>query len=262
MVWTSPVIHPIIGPMEEENHMPHRVLTVRATLAASCAALLLTLPGHASAETSSGHATANATVRLVQASTQADTTAPAELLFSTPHLSTVDAGRTLDYAVHTIRTDATSGAATESDGHIALAASMADDPDSRTIDAVLTRDGRSRTLEPFRGVRSNPVLIIFLEQITQDLSQQTGGSKYYLRNRLREGLADGLVPEPSGSGTRLVMRPLLDDPNAVELGPYINLEVSFTVDDSLPGMFGALTAKAGPEDAPVFLEEVRYDAES
>lgn len=184
------------------------------------------------------------------------------LLFDTAHLAKVEAGTTLDYTVHAIRTDPESGTASETDGMIELSTSAGAEPQRRTIEAVLTRDGHSRTLDPFLSVQGNPVVIIFLEQVLQDLSRETGGSSQYLRNRLREGLGDGLTAETVHGGTRLVMRPLVDDPNQAALGPYANLEVTFFVSDILPGMIGSMTAVAGPEDAPVFLEEVIYDTAS
>ncbi|OWU74751.1 hypothetical protein [Marinibacterium profundimaris] len=214
---------------------------MRKTASAAALALLLAWPLAAPAETSTSNQTA--------------------LLFGTPHMSRVEEGSTLDYDVHTIRTDATSGDTTETDGHIALRTSAGTEPQSRNVEAELTRDGRSRTLDPFRSVSGNPVLIIFLEQVLQDVSEATGGSSNYLRNRIREGLASGLTEEEVPGGTRLVMQPLAQDPNTAELGPYANLEFSFVIDDALPGMLGQLSAKAGPAEAPVFLEEVTYDAE-
>ena len=188
--------------------------------------------------------------------------AQSALLFETAHLAGVEAGSSLDYDVHAIRVNASSGAATDIEGDIALATSAGTAPEKRNIEAVLTRDGRSRTLPPFNGVQGNPVVIIFLEQVLQDLSQATGGSATYLRNRLREGLAEGLTEETGPDGTRLVMRPFAEDPNQDALGPYATLEIHFVIDDTLPGMVRELSAKAGPADAPVFLEEVTYDDES
>lgn len=183
---------------------------------------------------------------------------PTALLFATPHLAEVEAGSTLNYTVDAIRTDGETGDVSTAGGDIRLVASAVDDPDRRTIAAKLVRNGRSRELDAFRGVAGNPILVIFLEQITQDLARATGGSKSYLRNRLRDGMEKGLIEETAGATTRLTMRPLDQDPNAAALGPYTTLEIAFELDSDLPGMFRELSAKAGPEEAPVFLEEVIY----
>ena len=237
-----------------------RSLAVPRSLTALSLALLLA-PGLAPPAAAQTAQTQPAT-QLVQAA--ADTTAPAarpvDLLFDTAHLTDVAAGATLDYAVAAIRTDPDSGETTETSGHIALRTSPGAEPQRRTIEAELNRDGRSRTLDPFLSVRGNPILVIFLEQVLQDVSQATGGSSTYLRNRIRDGLADGLDAAPAPQGTRLVMHPLEDDPNTAELGPYADLEFSFVIDPDRPGMLAGLTARAGPEADPVFLEEVILDA--
>ncbi len=185
--------------------------------------------------------------------------AQSALLFKTAHLAGVEAGSSLDYDVHAIRTSAADGATTDISGEIALATSAGAAPDKRDIEAVLTRDGSSRELPPFQGVQGNPVVIIFLEQVLQDLSQATGGSPTYLRNRLREGLAKGLSEETVDGGTALVMRPLMKDANQEALGSFAGLELRFVIDDDLPGMIRSLSARVGPADAPLFLEEVTYD---
>ena len=104
------------------------------------------------------------------------------------------------------------------------------------------------------------MVIIFLEQVLQDLSQATGGSGTYLRNRIREGLAKGMSEESVDGGTALVMHPLVNDANQEALGPYAGLEMRFVIDPETPGMIRSLSAMVGPADAPVFLEEVTYDA--
>lgn len=190
--------------------------------------------------------------------------AQSALLFETAHLAGVEAGSSLDYDVHAIRTETPdggiNGGITDIAGEIVLAATAGSAPDKRNIEAVLTRDGRSRTLPPFQGVKGNPVVVIFLEQVLQDLSQATGGSGTYLRNRLREGLAKGLTEETVEGGTALVMRPLEGDANQQALGPYAGLELRFVIDPDLPGMIRSMSASVGPADAPVFVEEVSYDA--
>lgn len=181
-----------------------------------------------------------------------------DLLFGAPHLAGTVDGSTLRYAVNALRIDPETGEATQISGDVALAVESGTEPDRRNIVATINRDGRSRGLDPFREVAGNPVLIIFLEQITQDLSRATGGSTQYLRNRLRDGLASGLTATTDDGATTLAMRPLDGDPNAEALGPFVNLQVSFTIDPETPGQFLALSAKAGPNDAPVFLEEMTY----
>ena len=185
-----------------------------------------------------------------------------DLLFGTAHMAALPPGAPLDYTVRALRTDSTSGETRATTGQIALATAPGADDRRRDVEAVLTRDGTSRSLPPFQSVEGNPVLIIFLEQVLQDLSRDTGGSSFYLRNRMRDGMARGMQVETRPDGTRLVMHPLAGDPNTAALGDYANLEISLLLDDSLPGMFARLSAVAGPADAPVFVEEVSLDVES
>jgi hypothetical protein len=90
-------------------------------------------------------------------------------------------------------------------------------------------------------------------------AQATGGSPFYLRNRIREALGERLTAvEPDAVFS---MKPFEGDENAPKLGAFEGLEMVFELSPDAPGMVVAMRAVAGPEDAPVYREEIRLDAQ-
>lgn len=57
-----------------------------------------------------------------------------------------------------------------------------------------------RVLAELSGAGPNPILLFWLENIVRSAAVQTGGSPYYLRNRIREALVGAQIPQPSPEG--------------------------------------------------------------
>ncbi|MEL7139731.1 MAG: hypothetical protein AAFP67_11805 [Pseudomonadota bacterium] len=205
-------------------------------------------------------------------------TAPVDLLFATPHLEHTKPGAVIGYA-HTRRTFDAARVGPDFDQRITVENGTKDDPVTRV---VLDAEGTPRRLDPFRGVPGNPLLMVFLENTVRAVSRATGGSPFYLRNRIREALADRLVAQPmilAAGNARLParslsVRPFEGDENAGRMGPFANIELRFVVAEQAPGMLVAMTADAGPRTDPqtgaetgtaapdggaVYFEEIRLD---
>lgn len=89
-----------------------------------------------------------------------------------------------------------------------------------------------RRIGPFPISSGDPVLTFFLEQTTRDMAALTGGSPYYIRNRLKDALFRGGDIGPSeGGGMTASFQPFADDPNAERMGGFQSLELSFVMDD-------------------------------
>jgi hypothetical protein len=188
---------------------------------------------------------------LALAAAQSAAAGPSDLLFNTPHMQSVEPGATLRYG-HMRRSEPRLGIGPDFDQTIALAMGQAQ-AESFTLDA----DGAPRTFGVNDGVPGNPLLMVFLENALRSVATATGGSPFYLRNRMREALADGLTVEPDGA---LAMRPFVADANRDKLGAFADMSLRFTLSEQSPGMFVAMRAEAGPADAPVYAEEIRFDA--
>lgn len=212
------------------------------------------------------------------ASAAAEDTAPVDLLFATPHLAQTKPGAVIGYA-HTRRTFDASRIGPDFDQRITVENGTEADPVTRI---VLDAEGAARQLDPFRGVPGNPLLMVFLENTVRSVSRATGGSPFYLRNRIREALADRLEMQPMILATgnarlparALSVRPFEGDKNADRMGPFALIELRFVVAEAAPGMLVAMTADAGPRvdpqtgaetgtEAPdggaIYFEEIRLD---
>ncbi|MEM1383490.1 MAG: hypothetical protein AAGG06_07570 [Pseudomonadota bacterium] len=192
----------------------------------------------------------------------ADTGATAlDLLFSTPHLAALEEGAELRYR-HQRRSSIAGAIGQDHDRLITLAKG---DPRAREEGAVtvtMDADGAPRILDPFRGVTGNPILLVFLESSVSAISRATGGSPFYLRNRVRERLRTGLSETGqagSDGGRVLSMRPFAGDRNAGRLGDFVDLEYRFTLSENAPGMFLSLSALMPEGTEPAYFEEITLE---
>ncbi|WP_417729321.1 hypothetical protein [Roseovarius sp.] len=102
----------------------------------------------------------------------------------------------------------------------------------------------------------NPMAMFFLERLVRDLAQATGGSTFYIRNRIKESLLTPVSIAPvqvSWAGERhvaqeVVMVPFAGDENAARLGPFAELQVVFDVSQNVPGWYYSMRAET-PERA-------------
>jgi hypothetical protein len=134
---------------------------------------------------------------------------------------------------------------------------------------VNVRDGkqvRSQARLSARG--GHPLLVFFLETTARNVATLTGGSPFYLRNRMREALAEQSVTEPVGmvldgspvAAERLVFRPFAADPNRARLGAFADLELRVVVSDAVPGGFERFEAEApGTGGTPVYAETIVFE---
>lgn len=132
-------------------------------------------------------------------------------------------------------------------------------------EAVVTLDDNSRAMDfdPFPAGAGNPIFLVFMEQNVTAMATLTGGSPFYIRNRMREALAeqDRVAPVEvvfGGAtlpGRRLSFAPFAEDENRARMGVFADLEISFVMSDAVPGEFASLRAETGPapDGTPAFL---------
>lgn len=129
-------------------------------------------------------------------------------------------------------------------------------PQGDRLVLTLTEAGRSREVGRYAASGADPLLLAFLENVVRAVSARTGGSPFYLRNRIRESL----VAAEIGEGEAVVLRPFAEDPNRARLGDFADLVLSFRLDPARPERLLELRAEAGaaPE---AYLETLRLITE-
>ncbi len=184
---------------------------------------------------------------------------PIDRLFSTPHLATLTSDRPITYR------HVRSGGAGEGPAGVDEVITLERGDDGAHVLVTLDAEGQPRPTA-FRGMTGNPILMVFLELVVRNVSEATGGSPFYLRNRIKEAMRDRMAEETVTAelgGTtieahRIELRPFEGDAHADELGAFADLQLSFVLADAAPGNFVSLAASTG--DASSYSEEIRLDA--
>lgn len=107
------------------------------------------------------------------------------------------------------------------------------EPGQGGVRLVLSRrdGGQTAPVAEFSGSGSNPVLLYFLENTVRVIASETGGSPYYLRNRIREALVTADLPAP---GAPLVLHPFAADKNRDRMGEFGTFALHLTFDPARP----------------------------
>ncbi|MBY8975674.1 hypothetical protein KHP62_07650 [Rhodobacteraceae bacterium NNCM2] len=177
-----------------------------------------------------------------------------DLMFYTKHFEKTDPAAELRYT-HTRTTALQDRLGPDTESVIAVKR----EPSGTTSETIITLDADTapRRLDTFRDVPGNPILMVFMETVVSSVSAATGGSPFYIRNRIKESFARGTVAQ-EGADKRIVFTPFENDKNRARMGPFADLEIEMTMDADRPGMFGSLHAHAETPEATIYSEEMRY----
>lgn len=149
------------------------------------------------------------------------------------------------------------------DGEMVLTlAGTAGDAGGREVSVTARDSARERQLVTMPVAVGHPLLLIFLESTVRNIATLTGGSPFYIQNRIREALAavemvepvDVIVAGNRKAGDQLAFRPFTNDPNLSKLGDLADLEIRVTLCDAVPGGIAVLEASA----APAFFERLVF----
>lgn len=110
---------------------------------------------------------------------------------------------------------------------------------------AITANGATQRLNEFPQSGGNPVLMIFLEDVTRLMAQITGGSPFYIRNRIKDALKAGELTALPDGGQEATFRPFTDDPNADRMGDFAGLVLRLRMDGQ-PGYYQSLSAETAP----------------
>ena len=78
---------------------------------------------------------------------------------------------------------------------------------------VRQEGGEAVPLGTFPSGAANPLLLYFLETTVRVMAEATGGSPYYIRNRIREALVASDLGSVQGEAREAVLAPFTHDAN-------------------------------------------------
>lgn len=117
-----------------------------------------------------------------------------------------------------------------SDGSITLSETIDPSDQKAVLQITQKTDQRARKIGPFPISGGDPVLIYFLEQTARDMAKLTGGSPYYIRNRIKDAVFRGGQITAEGNTRTATFRPFAGDPNADRMAGFQTLTLTFVLD--------------------------------
>lgn len=112
------------------------------------------------------------------------------------------------------------------------------------------------------GYRGNPIIIQFLERDIRDMSQATGGSTDYFRNRIRKSFTDPQVRTIRISldgkdmdAVEVMVTPFVKDPNIAKFQRYAQKRYEFVFAVGVPGGLYRIHTLV-PADDEIQIEEL------
>ncbi|MBU3030927.1 hypothetical protein [Paracoccus marinaquae] len=117
------------------------------------------------------------------------------------------------------------------DGQVTLTEAIDPSDQKPVLQLTQKTDLRSRRIGPFPVSGGDPVLVFFLEQTARDMATLTGGSPFYIRNRIKDAVFRGGRITREGDSMIASFQPFTDDPNAGRMGGFRNLTLTFVLGD-------------------------------
>lgn len=115
---------------------------------------------------------------------------------------------------------------------------------------TLYQGTRSRALGNYPVSVGNPVIMYFLESALADIAFQSGGSPFYMRNRIKDALLRDAEVMPVSlkyqnravAAREVTIRPFLKDKARDRMGRFSELVLAVTVSEDIPGWYYSLVA--------------------
>lgn len=156
-------------------------------------------------------------------------------------------------------------AAERDSGKVALSVGEGESP----LAVLELRQGEKyRKLGQFPASVGNPMIMFFYESTVRDMAETAGGSKFYIRNRVKEALVqpnEVTMGEAEFDGQTIetqtvTMQPFAEDPNRAQMRGFGDLELTVTMSEDVPGWYLSLVAEApGPEGGDGYRSEVTFE---
>ncbi|WP_027998139.1 hypothetical protein [Sinorhizobium arboris] len=118
------------------------------------------------------------------------------------------------------------------------------------VSMTLYQGSASRGLGNYPSSVGNPLIMYFLESVLSDLAAQSGGSPFYMRNRIKEALLRSAQIEPVSlryrnreiAAREVTIRPFEHDRAREQMGRVSQLSLAVTVSEDIPGWYYSLVA--------------------
>ncbi|MBB4187210.1 hypothetical protein GGE07_003874 [Sinorhizobium terangae] len=115
---------------------------------------------------------------------------------------------------------------------------------------TLHQGTRSRALGNYPASVGNPLIMYFLESVLADIAAQSGGSPFYMRNRIKEALLRDADVVPVSvhyqnrevAAREVTIRPFTNDKAREKMGRFAELALAVTVSEDIPGWYYSLVA--------------------
>ncbi|MCA1403942.1 hypothetical protein I6F26_25600 [Ensifer sp. IC3342] len=123
-------------------------------------------------------------------------------------------------------------------------------PDDDSVAMTLYQGTRSRALGNYPASVGNPLIMYFLESVLVDVAGQSGGSPFYMRNRIKEALLRDAQVVPVSlryenrdiAAREVTIRPFTKDKARERMGRFAELALAITVSEDVPGWYYSLVA--------------------
>jgi hypothetical protein len=190
-----------------------------------------------------------------------------ELLFERKHLAALGDGAEITYRFErTVSDTKMLGEPFSDDIKLKVTAAAA----SGTRDVVLTvfTGERARSLGDLPELTGNPLLVMFLDRAVGNMSQLAGGSRPYLKDRVRASFREKSTVEATTvahagktvEAFRIAVTPFVGDPNAAKMLGYDGAKLTLVVSEAVPGHIVELTSQfeSGVQGAPRLDERITF----
>ena len=123
-----------------------------------------------------------------------------------------------------------------------------DGADGRELRLVQVAGDAATPVGTFPTGVANPVLLHFLETSVQVMAEATGGSPYYIRNRIREALVASDLGAGDDAEREATLTPFAADPNRPRMGAFGDLAIRLRYDPAEPARLLELSADTAAGD--------------
>jgi hypothetical protein len=123
-----------------------------------------------------------------------------------------------------------------------------DGADGRELRLVRVEGAVATPVGTFPVGVANPLLLYFLETTVRVMAEATGGSPYYIRNRIREALVASDLGTAEGEARQVTLTPFAADPNRGKMGDFGDLAIRLRFDPDAPGRILELSADTAAAD--------------
>lgn len=128
---------------------------------------------------------------------------------------------------------------------IRVAVTDEDPSGARNVSIKVFTGERMRPEQLISGMTGNPLLVVFLDRSVANFGMLAGGSRPFIKNRMKQQLGSNAKVEPVSiayngkpvAGYRVKWSPFIGDPNALKMRGYDGSRFEIVVSDQVPGHF-------------------------